>query len=272
MQGLSLRAAMRSRRALQRPTRNLSAAEALPVPPGFFDNYPLFFSSSQTGATRDRLNQRYRACIEWNKTAIEGNRVLDITSHDGRWSFAAMKAGATSVVGLEARQHLVEAARANLTEYRVDQSAFQFKCGDAFELLDGIEPHSFDTVLCLGFFYHVSNHMLLLSKIARLAPKCLVIDTGVYPDPREIIKLYREDPDNDASAARIDANHYQGNIKHIVVGAPSRAALDLMLSGFGWSFVYYDWHQAAIARWNDCEDYKEGRRVTLRVNCETTIR
>ena len=45
-----------------------------------------------------------------------------------------------------------------------------------------------------------------------------------------------------------------------------------MLSGFGWSFVYYDWHQAAIARWNDCEDYKEGRRVTLRVNCETTIR
>src|SRR5579863_7632854 len=81
---------------------------------GFFDSYPRFFSTSDTAAAPDRLNQRYRALIQSNAGIISGRRVLDIASHDGRWSLAAHKASAEHVLGIEARQHLVDAARDNM--------------------------------------------------------------------------------------------------------------------------------------------------------------
>ena len=88
-----------ARRRALRASPPFSAARRFPIPRGFFDDYPLFFSTSQTGPAPNRLNQRYRACIEWNEPAIRGQRVLDLASHDGRWSFAAIKAGAINAVG-----------------------------------------------------------------------------------------------------------------------------------------------------------------------------
>ena len=140
--------------------------------------------------------------------------------------------------------------------------------GDVFESLDQIEPHSVDTVFCLGFFYHVANHMLLLSKIASLKPKHLILDTDLYINPHKVIALYAEDPEWEANAARIGSDRIGPDApKHIVSGVPSKAALELMLSNFGWNFAYFDWHRAGISRWDDIIDYHQGRRVTLRVNC-----
>jgi len=238
------------------------------MPHGFFDEYPLFYSTSKTSAFPNRLNQRYRACIEWNEAAIRGQRILDLASHDGRWSFAALKAGATNVVGIEARDYLVQAAGANLRKYGVPEDSFRFIAGDVFEALDGIEPQSVDTVLCLGFFYHVANHMLLLSKIARLKPKYLILDTALYVDPYNVIVLYAENPEGEANAARIGSDRIGSDPPTLIVsGAPSKAALELMLSNFGWTFAYFDWHRAGVRRWDDIVDYHEGWRVTLRVNC-----
>src|ERR1017187_9318082 len=111
------RTAIGARRRILRASRKLLAARSLPIPHGFFDRYPEFYSSSVTYPYPNRLNQRHRACIEWNEAMIRGKCVLDLASHDGRWSFAALKAGATKVVGIEARDHLVQAARSNLHEY-----------------------------------------------------------------------------------------------------------------------------------------------------------
>jgi precorrin-6B methylase 2 len=188
---------------------------------------------------------------------------LDLASHDGRWSFAAIKAGATKVVGIEAREHLVHAAGANLRQQGVSEDSFRFILGDVFESLDRIEPHSVDTVFCLGFFYHVANHMLLLSKIARLKPKHLILDTAISLDPNSLILLWSEDSEGEANAVHVDS----APTKFVVAGAPSKAALELMVSNFGWNFTYYDWRRAGIHRWDDIEDYHEGWRVTLRVNC-----
>lgn len=55
---------------------------------------------------------------------LAGRRVLEIASHDGRWSFAAVTAGASCVVGVESRSELIDSAQ--------------------------------DVVLCLGFFYHTA--------------------------------------------------------------------------------------------------------------------
>ena len=228
--------------------------------PGFFDEYPSFFHTSATAAFPNRLNERYRACIEWNRPIISGKRVVDIASHDGRWSFAAIKAGASHVVGLEARDHLVKAAQSNLREYGVSENSFRFVLGDAFETIDRIEPRSVDTVLCLGFFYHVANHVLLLSKIARLKPQHIILDTAVAADHRSVVVFQKENPELESKAVRFD-----GNVQEtVLVGFPSLPAIELMMSNFGWRYEYYPWHGVGIRQWDHIEDYHDGTRVTLR--------
>jgi len=261
------RARIPARRYILRASRTLSAARGLPIPHGFFDEYPLFYSTSKTHALPNRLNQRYRACIEWNGAAIRGQRILDLASHDGRWSFAAMKAGATNVVGIEARDYLVRASDANLRKHGISENSFRFIVGDVFENLDRIEPYSFDTIFCFGFFYHVANHILLLSKIARLKPKYLILDTALYLDPCNVIVLSAEDSEREASAARVGSDRIGPDMNLIMSGTPSKGALEYMLSYFGWSFAYYNWHRVGIRRWDDIKDYHEGSRVTLRINC-----
>lgn len=105
--------------------------------------------------------------------------------------------------------------------------------------------------------------MLLLSKIARLKPKHIILDTEISLDPNSVIVLHSEDPEVEANAVRVGSDAS----RLILVGRPSKAALELMLSSFGWSFVYYAWHRRGIRRWDTIEDYHEGWRVTLRINC-----
>src|SRR6266446_801015 len=84
---------------------------------GFFDQYPRFYSTSMVSPSPERLNERYRALISPNEEFIRGKTILDLAAHDGRWSFAALKAGARHVTGIEGRAHLVESAIATAQEY-----------------------------------------------------------------------------------------------------------------------------------------------------------
>src|SRR4051794_3513629 len=90
----------------------------------FFDRHPRFFETSRTAARPARLNLRHKAIVGVNRDAFDGARVLDLASHDGRWSFAALEAGAKEVIGVEARQDLVTHAHANLTYYGVDPARY----------------------------------------------------------------------------------------------------------------------------------------------------
>ncbi len=242
-----------------RAGRRLSQPER--VRPGFFDQYPQFFETSETTAFANRLNERHRAIIDSNRNAIVGKRVLDIASHDGRWSFAALKAGAAHVTGIEARAHLVEAAEESLTQLGMPRDRFQFIQGDAFKALDQIEQGSIDTVTCLGFFYHVTDHMALLSQIERLKPQHVIIDTAVAADPRNIVLWQVENHEFESDAVKTSDSQ-----KVVLAGIPSKAALDLMLSSFAWKPQYYDWKKAGIQNWTHIEDYQEGTRVTLHVD------
>ena len=95
---------------------------------------------------------------------VEGKRVLDIASHDGRWTMAAIDAGASHVLGIEARKALVDAAHATFAKYAVMPKKFGFITGDVHDVLTRVPPGSIDTVLCLGFFYHTIHHGLLLAR------------------------------------------------------------------------------------------------------------
>ncbi len=227
---------------------------------GFFDDYPRFYATSVTHPEPDRLNQRHRALIQWNSGIIEGQRVLDIASHDGRWSFAAYKTGATYVVGLEARAHLVEAARENVRHYGAPSEQVQFRNGDAFEELDRLQVGSFDTVFCFGFFYHTIDHMPLLRRIARLKPKHVIIDTLISLSPARIIEIKEEAVETESNGAIGEP----ASPERIVIGQPSKPALELMLRASGFRAPrYYDWLNAGITRWDDLEVYYLGKRVSL---------
>ncbi len=227
---------------------------------GFFDSYPHLYSTSQTGAKPNRLNKRHRALIDSNEAIIRGKSVLDIASHDGRWSLAACKAGARHVVGIEVREHLVKSAHTNMRKYQVSEDQVHFVLGDVLEVLDQLEPGSFETVFCFGFFYHTMHHMLLLSKIARLRPTHVILDTAIDLDPDSIVEVHDEAVATEGAGAVPDP----GDPTRIVVGWPTKSALELMLSSSGFTaFSYYNWHGAGIKRWDDLEDYHEGLRVSL---------
>jgi 16S rRNA G966 N2-methylase RsmD len=228
--------------------------------PGFFDQYPRFYSSSIVGATPERLNERYRALISPNEQSIRERTILDLAAHDGRWSFAALKAGARHVTGIEVRSHLVEAARAAVREYGIGAERYQFIAGDVFDQIELIQPNSIDTVFCFGVFYHTPHHVLLLSKIARLNPKCLILDTEIDRSTTDcVIRLRKEEVTRDANSLV----GQPGDPLHALVGKPSRSALETMLTSFGWSLSYYDWHRAGISNWRELNDYRNGSRVSI---------
>jgi 2-polyprenyl-3-methyl-5-hydroxy-6-metoxy-1,4-benzoquinol methylase len=232
---------------------------------GFFDAYPRFFETSTSGY-RNRLNRRYAAIIEPNLDIVRGKTILDIASHDGRWSLAAMKAGARFVLGIEAREHLVKNARENLREYGVPEAGFEFLQGDVFEMIGRIEPDRIDTVFCLGFFYHTMYHMLLLNQIARLRPKHLILDTCIDKDPDAIIALQYEGVADETAGAVAD----EGDQARLLVGSPTKKALEMMLESTGFSCRYIDWSKLGVKNWQNLKEYHEGLRVTVVAERQTT--
>jgi len=248
----------------------------------FFNEFDAFLATSRTHATAERLNARYRAIIEPNLAAIAGKRVLDIGSHDGRWSFAALQAGAAHVLGIEPREHLVRNAHATFGRYGVANDRYAFIQDDAFEVLrrPGVEV---DTVLCLGFFYHTARHVELADLISRTAATCAVIDTVIVPQSGEsdaataapesnrrvyanrlTVKLFKEPVEDEATAFRDSTTRGGGNI----VASPSRESLAFIMQHFGFEVEEFDWpgllgglSSAVIADF--LADYSNGWRSTF---------
>jgi len=143
-----------------------------------FSNTP-FLKTSNTGCYLNRLNWRTEMLLTGAPEAIANTKVLDLASHDGRFSFACLKLGAGHVTGVEARPHLVRNARENLLTQGFSARDFSFIQSDVFEHLAGVRPGEFDTILCLGFFYHTVRQIELLREINRIKPKYFILDTHV---------------------------------------------------------------------------------------------
>jgi hypothetical protein len=92
----------------------------------FFAAYPRFYETSETAAIPYRLNLRYEAIFAENRDVFQGASVLDLARHDGRWSLAALKTGASHVVGIEGRPELVANAKANIEHYGIDDGRCRF--------------------------------------------------------------------------------------------------------------------------------------------------
>jgi predicted RNA methylase len=222
-------------------------------PSRFFDSFPRFISTSATGPWRERLNARYVGLIHANRQLLDGARVLDLASHDGRFSFAALQNGASRVVGIELDPIVRREAFTNMEHYGVPRADYEFVAGDIFDQIELVEP--FDVVFCFGILYHITDHMQLLSQIAAREPQQVIIDTHTSRLEGAVIELrnaFGKSPPPPGS---------------YIEGRPTRAALEAMLSSFGWTFEYLDWSELPGPEAEHLDDYRSGKRVSLVVRC-----
>ena len=237
---------------------------------GFFERYPLFAETSTMGSRLDRLNLRHQAIIDWNRHLLEGAKVVDVGSHDGRWAFAAIHAGAAHVLGVEARAELVASAERTFADYGVDRAAYAFRTGDMFEEL-GRDPPQADVVLLLGVLYHVYNHLELIRLLAGTGARYVIVDTQVVPEGR----LHRKHPatvalkveDVIGLGAQAKPDVPGGAVS--IVGHPSRAAVKMMFDAFGFDMEEFDWPGLLAAQGGgdnrDVWHYGHGSRTTFRM-------
>jgi hypothetical protein len=208
-------------------------------PPGtrvasmFFDEYPRFFETSEVSPNPGRLNLRYEAMIAQNRDILQGARVLDIASHDGRWSFAALAAGAASVIGIEGRPELVQNANDNLAHYGVASDRYEFVAGDIFDFF-AKRTVEVDVVMCLGFLYHTLRYNELLQGIRRTGARHVVFDTqsSQLMRPEPVVVLHR-DPHERQSAAVVDDYAYGDTV---LTGRPTLNAMTVMMQSYGYDF------------------------------------
>jgi Methyltransferase domain len=264
----------RPRRRRQRPAvpsradaraiiRTDSAAGRRPAS-WFFEQFPRFYLTSSTAASTTRLNLRYEAICGENRDIFAGASVLDLGSHDGRWSLAALATGARSAIGIEARPELVQAATENLGAYGYRADRVRFLTGDVHEVLSSRDINV-DVVLCLGFLYHTLRYNELLDGIRRSGARYLIIDTfsPQMMRPMPNVNVLSEDGDEEGKAAADIYTHG----RPVLVGRPNLAAIRTMLGAYGYRVERLsDW--AGLLRDNprteNCDDYAGGRRITVR--------
>jgi hypothetical protein len=242
----------------------------------FADDYPRFIELSELTPEwqdrrsnrrsaieqRSRMNERYEALFASNRDIFGGARVLDLASHDGRFSFAALKTGAAHVIGVEVRQSLIDRAQEAFAFYGQDPETFRFVRGDVFEVL-AREKFDVDVVLCFGFLYHTYRHTELMYRLHDLAPRHLIVDTMVTRAPQRTLRVIRERDVEDIRSAAQDPY----SVGRVLVLRPSVPALQLLLRSYGFEIESrYDWNGRLAGRppVPGVEGYAKGTRVTLR--------
>ena len=234
----------------------------------FFHDYPLFLETSETAAGAVRLGWRHKFIIEDNADLLAGKRVLDLASHDGRWSFAALKAGASHVTGVEFRPDLVANAVNTFQHYDMDPSTYRFISGDLFELLrdPGAQQVEVDVVLCLGFLYHTLRYTELLNGWRRLRPEHILLDTSVILGDRPRLQLSLEQTKKQSAAADTGEEHSYDGI--MLTGRPTAVAVKYMLDGYGFDVVREaPWQTYGLG--DRVPEYTTGRRVSWVVKPRT---
>lgn len=217
---------------------------------GFFDFLADVEHYVDRGAEITRLDLRRDFIVTPFADDIRGGRVLDIASHDGRWSYALAAAGAAEVVGIEGRPELIE----RFTDFPDDdvRARVRFVEGDLFEELErlGEAGERFDVVALYGIFYHVMDHYRLLRLVARLRPGLVVVDSEWMLHRGPMIRVVLED-------TRKILNAIPGEPDQVMApkGVVSRKAMELMATTLGYRTEWVDWERLPRRRRKEVGDY-----------------
>jgi len=226
--------------------------------PAFFDDYPRFYETSQTTPGVKRLEHRHRLIIRRNLDLFKDRSVVEIAAHDGRWAFAALKAGAKSVYGVEPRQHLVDNANATFEHYGIPKDQYEFVARDGYAEAEDLvrAGRTFDTAMILGFLYHTGRPYEIILRMAALQCSAIIVDTSVLPGITEpYIKLALE-PTKHESWLWAEGKSVE------LGGKPSALAVRFMLKAAGYEPFLVPGSRKAPKN-AGCKDYLDGNRFTF---------
>lgn len=230
----------------------------------FFDEHREFLDTSSTASAKSRLNMRHLGIIAESADILAGRSVVDIASHDGRWSYAALDAGATSVIGIEGRRHLIDHTIRTFKAKGVPRSRYTFIEGDVHEKLFDPDVKG-DVVLCLGFLYHTARYVELMAGIRSTGAEYVIVDTRVIQNVDGPLVMMRTEGTRAESVA-IEDRYATG--PRVISAVPSEAAVLLMLEAAGYELDHRtDW-PALLAQHPTARfvgQYETGKRVTFRV-------
>lgn len=237
----------------------------------FFDSYvdfalehfdqcnPITFESTDKNHSLARLNKRHIAVMQTMPDIFKNANVLDIACANCRWSFASIKSGAKHVTGIEPRETSLTNGINLFEKYNVDKSSYTFLNGDAFTLLPTLDKN-YDVVLLMGFLAHVFDQPRLISNIAKLSPKYLIVDSGFSAKKGMLCTITKiKNADGFIFPNETSVNDYTyGTV-------PSLPFIKDMIDFYGFEILKeVDWQQIANNEGTlGIEDYADGRRVTL---------
>tara|TARA_R110000787_G_scaffold39265_6_gene98616 strand:- start:3748 stop:4437 length:690 start_codon:yes stop_codon:yes gene_type:complete len=219
----------------------------------FFDLYPEFYESGANGHLSDRLNNRYKAIIDWNRDYIKDAKILDIAAHDGRWAFASLMSGAKFCDCIEPREHIIKRGKDIFSKYDMLGSKCIFHPMQIHEWFysNNTKEPVYDVAFCLGYLYHTLYHYDLLYKLLSYA-KTVIIDTRIIKYQDTVIRVRQENIESDLSS-----------FSETLVATPSKSAIEVYLSQLNCEWEYYDWDKSES--FSQCGDYKDGNRITMRI-------
>jgi tRNA (mo5U34)-methyltransferase len=99
--------------------------------------------------------------------------VIDLACNEGYFTFEAMKRGAKSGLGIDARPLNID--KANFIKANIPTSNCEFKVGDIYNYPYG--DKKYEMVFLLGILYHVENPIGLIRIASNLTSKFLFVET-----------------------------------------------------------------------------------------------
>lgn len=217
------------------------------------------FSDGNEGIA-NRLRERHKRVIVENLDAIQGKKIVDIAANNGRWTYAALAAGATNVISIEGREERVADAKRFLDGLGFTDK-YQANIGDMYDFLYDNRTAQVDTVFCLGIYYHVMDHSHFLRQMARLNPSTIIIDSGFVRSFRNTVHVQTENPSLHLNALSLYDGQAAEPVGFISLGLMIQLAWNL-----GYNCRPIMWDPKEIKNPNDVHDYMMGRRFTLRLD------
>lgn len=211
-----------------------------------------------------RMHERHKRIIGANLEHIEDKTILDLASNNGRWTWAALQAGASYVLGIEGRQELIDSGQREFAD--IDSDRFDFECGDVYnaeQIAGRLGKNHFDTVLCLGLFYHISDHYRLIRVMRDFAPTCIIIDSTFLKRGIPEVRFKVEDPDDPSMAIA------EGSANRALAGTASVGFLKLAADLSGYDLDFVPWLREETEYQEPVEGYlddeRKARRMTARL-------
>jgi len=211
-------------------------------------------AKSPIGERGGLLDLRYHQIITpWN---WKDQSVLDLGAHNGRWSAAVIDQGARQVDCVDVRDELWKKTEQIKPNWMSKVKFHQADCAEWIRSNTG----NWDTILCLGLLYHVSDPIKLLLDMVYQKPKKIIIDT------------YVTDGDEPKLIPYIESNLLgQGIVntlsKQAIVCIPNLKAIEWLFEQVGWQLT--EWKTPGIENRKDCKLYNTNQRITLSAELKT---